>query len=901
MAGSTSPLIRGLSPISFLIVILFGSAVPCWAQSFVNWESPQIHPLEMTPDGLRLLAVNTPDNRLEVFDLATGSPFHVGSVPVGLDPVTVRARTNDEAWVVNHISDSISIVHLPTFRVKQTITTGDEPTDVVFAGSPQRAFVCLSQLNHIKVYDPADLDAPPVVVPIQGEDPRSLATDGTRVFAAIFESGNRSTILSEFEVSDLASPYAGQNPPPNAGTLFDPPIAVGLPTPPASSMIVKKNAAGMWMDDNNHDWSAFVTWDMHDHDLAVIDANTLAVTYATGMMNLCMSVAVHPSGKATVVGTDGMNEVRFEPKLRGTFLRVRMAEFDPDAPAPPTLHDLNPHLTYAAASIPAAQREQAVGDPRGIVWQADGLRGFVTGMGSNNVVAIDAAGARVGRVDVGEGPTGLVLDEPRQSLYVLNRFDDSISVVDLNSLAEMQQVAMFDPTPAAIHTGRPHLYDTHQNSGLGHVSCASCHPDARMDQIAWDLGDPNGAMKARNQTCTQFPVFGPCDDWHPMKGALVTQTLVGLGTSPPLHWRGDRANLSEFNPTFVDLQARDAQLTTQQMNDFLAFINTIRMPPNPNRNFDGSLRESLGLGNPLAGSSRFNRCSTCHFPGQGFNNQVVTEAFRGDSQSFNTAHLRNLYEKTGFDKTRMDNNRGFGFLHDGHADTLITLMEHPVFGPGAPSATFSAGAAGDQERLDVEAFMLSEFPTPGSTPPCIGVQTTLIDAGTADPGQLDLIDDMMAMIDSTQFPIVGLIVKGMQAAEARGYYYLGDGVFQSDRMDETIAAAPLLAAAMPGSELTYMMVTLDARIRMGVDRDQDSHFDRDELDNCSDPENALSTPTLRGDVLVDGEVDVADIEPFVEVLVDPAGSSFNEMRADMNCDGLADGRDLQQFVDRLLS
>ena len=32
--------------------------------TLVNWESPHVHPLEMTPSGTRLLAVNTLDNRL---------------------------------------------------------------------------------------------------------------------------------------------------------------------------------------------------------------------------------------------------------------------------------------------------------------------------------------------------------------------------------------------------------------------------------------------------------------------------------------------------------------------------------------------------------------------------------------------------------------------------------------------------------------------------------------------------------------------------------------------------------------------------------------------------------------------------------------------------------------------
>ena len=36
---------------------------------FVHFESAHVHPACMTPAGNRLLVVNTPDNRLSVFDL----------------------------------------------------------------------------------------------------------------------------------------------------------------------------------------------------------------------------------------------------------------------------------------------------------------------------------------------------------------------------------------------------------------------------------------------------------------------------------------------------------------------------------------------------------------------------------------------------------------------------------------------------------------------------------------------------------------------------------------------------------------------------------------------------------------------------------------------------------------
>src|SRR4051812_47608060 len=80
------------------------------SDTYKNFESPQIHPLALTPDGTRLLAVNSPDSRLSVFDITGSSPRLVAEIPVGLEPVSVAARNNNEAWVTNWLSDSVSIV-----------------------------------------------------------------------------------------------------------------------------------------------------------------------------------------------------------------------------------------------------------------------------------------------------------------------------------------------------------------------------------------------------------------------------------------------------------------------------------------------------------------------------------------------------------------------------------------------------------------------------------------------------------------------------------------------------------------------------------------------------------------------------------------------------------------------
>lgn len=83
-----------VSQIGGIFLALAFNVAPVAAQTaaFVNWESPQSHPIDITPNGLVVLAVNTADAQLEIFDVANGSLMRRGSIAVGLDPVSVRAQ-----------------------------------------------------------------------------------------------------------------------------------------------------------------------------------------------------------------------------------------------------------------------------------------------------------------------------------------------------------------------------------------------------------------------------------------------------------------------------------------------------------------------------------------------------------------------------------------------------------------------------------------------------------------------------------------------------------------------------------------------------------------------------------------------------------------------------------------
>ena len=93
-----------------LVAVSVGAAPARASASFTLFETGQVRPLALSPDEQFLFAVNTPDNRLEIFTVDAGGLAHRGS-RAGRPRADRRRRAHQhEVWVVNHLSDSVSIV-----------------------------------------------------------------------------------------------------------------------------------------------------------------------------------------------------------------------------------------------------------------------------------------------------------------------------------------------------------------------------------------------------------------------------------------------------------------------------------------------------------------------------------------------------------------------------------------------------------------------------------------------------------------------------------------------------------------------------------------------------------------------------------------------------------------------
>jgi DNA-binding beta-propeller fold protein YncE len=878
-----------------LFVFSVWFAAPAVAQSFTAFESEQFHPLAMSPDGGQLFVVNTPDNRLEIFDVSAAGLTHVSSVNVGLEPVSVAARTDSEVWVVNHLSDSVSIVDLsgPEPRVIRTLLVGDEPRDIVFAGTGNgRAFITAAHRGQNSPYtDPlnpaeattpgigradvwvfdvlalgADLGGAPIeIVKLFGDSPGALAVspDGAIVYAAVFKSGNQTTALGESLICDGG---------PSAGTCESMPGELtspgGLPAPnedaesipqPEVGLIVKYDGTA-WRDEDGRDWSNQVRFNLPDLDVFSIDATATVPAELQAFPSVgtvLFGMVVNPSsGNLYVSNTDAVNQVRFvgtRPQgssvttVLGHIAEARITVIDPSVESVTPRH-LNKHIDYNVSPATTAVRDASLAMPTGLAITADGATLYVTAKGSGKVGIFDTAELEnntftpspVDHIQLtGGGPTGLVLDEDRDRIYVLTRFDNTVSIIDTTTASEGQRVALFNPEPASITLGRPLLYDATYTSSNGEASCSSCHIAADKDELAWDLGDPLGSVLNNPNPFKVPPAIDP--DFHPIKGPMLTQTLRGISNHGPLHSRGDQTGGNDPGGDPLDEKAA-----------FLKF----------NPAFVGLLgRDSqLTAGEMDALSDFVMQLTPPPNPIRNLDNSLTAAQdsgralFGSDPQA--CAHCHAI--KLNFDSFGTEGNSAILGTQSYKIPHLRNLYERiGMFGRPDTAEIYS----GDHEHMGDQVrgygFLhdgsqdtllrynrLTNLVFPGGEPDRKDVEQFILafvsDLKPVVGQQVTVTDSSSAAIHARADLLVALaeagdaelVVKGTISGEPRGWYLSGADSFTSDKSAESVSTDAALRgqASFAGQELTYSAVPIGSGARVGIDRDLDAVLDGD--DNC---------------------------------------------------------------------
>jgi YVTN family beta-propeller protein len=772
--------------------------------NFVNFESSQTNPVRLSPDGTRLFAVDTPDARVSVFNVSQpGNPVLIAEIPVGIEPVSVNPRTDDEVWVVNQESDSVSVVSVSKGIVTDTIQAKDEPMDVVFAGG--LAFVSVSRSNTINAYS-VSTHALVASIPVFGGNPRAMAVgnDGTKVYAAFAISGNATTIIPV--------PQAPAPPPPTNPKL---------PPAPAQGIIVQAT---------DPSWSSFIQFNMPDNDVVEIDVASRTVTkYFSGVGTINLGLAVNPvTGDLYVANTDALNLVRFEPNLRGHFINSQITRVS-IASGMVTPFDLNPNIDYSQLPNPAALAI-ALSQPAVTVFDPSGNFMWVAAFGTDRVAKVDTNGNVLKRIEIGNtpgaetdpthkrGPRGLALNASAQTLYVLNRISNTLSVVNTSAgtVSKEIPVGSYDPTPLNIQQGRGFLYDA-KLSGNGTGACASCHIDGDMDHLAWDLGDPDGNMTSAKDPVTVI--------FHPMKGPMTTLAMKGLDTLQPYHWRGDKPDFAAFNSAFNELLG-GSELSDADMTTYQDFIFSVMFQPNPNENLDRTLPTSLAGGNPQTGFNIYTTqaftfgivtCNLCHlYASQGTDRFIIPKSLLEQPQPFKTPQMRNIYQKMLFNNAPGASTiDGYGLLHDGSKAGSYEFLSDPVFGP------FSTNV---EIQTQLNAYMLC-FDT--GMAPTVGYTRTLTAANVNTAG---LSGDWAVLEGQAKLDNIDLIVKGTIQGQVHGLLY---EPATNNYVTDTTGLGPfthaqLVSFILAGDTLSPMGVPYGTGLRMGIDRNADGVLDGDQ-------------------------------------------------------------------------
>jgi len=225
---------------------------------------------------------------------------------------------------------------------------------------------------------------------------------------------------------------------------------------------------------------------------------------------------------------------------------------------------------------------------RGVVLAGDAL--LVASQGTNQLVELDARSldpaTAVRRVfPVGEGPSGVDVDEATGLAITWNQLSHDVTVVHLASGATETIPVAGDPLPADVAAGR-RLFVTERDRRITRDgrACASCHPEGRDDGVVWKLG----------------------------AGPRQTPMLVGRLETGPYGWLGKHDRL-EDNMRETMSRLGGTGLSEVELTQLATFVRKGLHAPNtaPRAASEGEDPRLVERGKELFSSGEVG-CSSCH-------------------------------------------------------------------------------------------------------------------------------------------------------------------------------------------------------------------------------------------------------------------------------------------------
>ena len=521
-------------------------------------------PLEvlLSPDGARLYVLCQQSEEVRVLDatsFAVIKNIAVGRVPRGFS----LSPDGQRLFVTNSWDDTLSVIDTQALTVTATWPVAAEPSSVVVDRAGKRLFVANRISSDIAVLDAQTGAEEKRLVAGRGASYLALSPDGSRIYAT----------------------HIYPNPPPRRTGMEN-------RTAPESEITVIDAARAVVVD----------RIPLH----AIAGVFHVAFS-ADGRLGI--AAELHPKNLIPLAHLEH----------GGAFADTLML-FGADVGKP--------------VEIPLDELERYASQPFGVAIALDKSRIYVTSGGSEIVTVVDvprlmrflhsrprpesgsfaqdlsaSANYVVTRIPVGRNPRGVALSRDGRRLFVANRLDDTISVIDTRANLVFSTITLAGPTTISVMRRGEQTFYTARYGFQGQIGCSNCHIDSTFDGIQWNL-EPNG--------------FG--------RDIVDNKMLEGVKDTEPYKWNGGNPNLpTECGPRTEKYFWRSEQYDNLTLADLAVYIRNLPTRPNRWRLPGGELtpaqergraifaRDVDKFGKPI---SETNRCIYCHSGPKGTNQKL---------------------------------------------------------------------------------------------------------------------------------------------------------------------------------------------------------------------------------------------------------------------------------------
>jgi YVTN family beta-propeller protein len=601
MVAGIAPVLAVTLPVTLALMLLVPSAKPAAARSNSEINERYLSPLEMllSPDGRQLYVVCQASDELRVVDIESGKVVTV--VPLGRAPRGITFSPDaTQIYVTNSTDDTVSVIDAATLKVTRTLPTGFEPAGIVTDRTGATLYVANRLSGDISVIDVKTGQETKRLLAGRGASYLALSPDGKVIYGT----------------------HIYPNP-------------TGFRTPPKS-------------------------------EITVIDTRRQTVVERMPLHNVAgvFHVALSADGRLGVATQlRPKNLIPLAHVEHGWVFGNSLTLFGEDV--------------GGTVQVPIDELERYYSLPWGVVITPDKSKMFVTTAASESVTVIDvarllnfvhsrrepfvndlsaSANYVVARIPVGHNPRGVLLSKDGTRLYVANRLDDNISVIDTATNRVTSTIDLGGPKTINPFRRGERIFFTAGYAFQGQFGCSNCHLDATIDGLQWDL-EPDG--------------FG--------KDIVDNRSLEDLAGTEPFKWNGGNPDMpTECGPRTEKYFFRSQSFGDRELTDLVTFVYSLPYRPNRYRLANGELtpaqergkaifeRTKSKNGTPIA---ERNQCAYCH-SGPKFTNQQQLDVGSGKvtdrSPIVDVAHLRNVVYSA-------------PYLHDGSAQSLEEIWT--VFNP----------------------------------------------------------------------------------------------------------------------------------------------------------------------------------------------------------------------------